>query len=268
MSSLPSITVKRLISDVKYLLENPLDSEKIFYYHDEENILVGYALIIGPKNTPYENGNYLFKFNFPNNYPFSPPKVEYYTNDGRTRFNPNLYINKYVCLSILNTWKGEGWTSCQSIYSILLTIQSILNEKPLTNEPGFDENHKNVKNYNNVLTYKNFEFTILKFVKFIIYSFIKNNNYENEEKIINYDINNLEFLKIYSKFFKNILTNFYNNIENFDKLLEKELFNESVLFCSTYSLNVKVIDKNILKNKLIKYKKLIEKYNIIENIDN
>ena len=60
MASIPSKTIKRLVSDVKYLLENPLDSEKIFYHHDEENILIGYALIIGPTNTPYENGNYLF----------------------------------------------------------------------------------------------------------------------------------------------------------------------------------------------------------------
>ena len=87
-------------------------------------------------------------------------------------------FSKYVCLSILNTWKGEGWTSCQSIYSILMTLQSILKENPLTNEPGFNEFHVNVANYNNVITYKNFEFAILKIVKFIIYSFIKKNNYE------------------------------------------------------------------------------------------
>ena len=268
MSSLSSVTVKRLIHDVKFLLENPLDSDKIYYHHDEDNILIGYALIIGPKDTPYENGNYFFKFIFPDNYPFSPPKVEYYTNDGKTRFNPNLYINKYVCLSILNTWKGEGWTSCQSIYSILMTLQSILKENPLTNEPGFNEFHINVANYNNVITYKNFEFAILKIVKFIIYSFIKKNNYENENKIINYDLNNIEFFNIFSKFYKYILVNFYNNIENFNKLLENKIFDNKALICSTYSLHVKVINKSVLSNKMQKYKNLIEKYNIIENIDN
>tara|TARA_R110002074_G_scaffold3397_1_gene18020 strand:- start:64 stop:861 length:798 start_codon:yes stop_codon:yes gene_type:complete len=265
MTSLQSITVKRLIKDVKFLMNNPLDSEKIFYHHDEDNILLGYALIIGPENTPYENGNYLFKFIFPENYPFSPPKVEYYSNDGRTRFNPNLYINKYVCLSLLNTWRGEGWTSCQSIYSVLLTIQSILSENPLTNEPGFTINHRDVKSYNKIIKYKNFEFTILKFVKYIIYSFIKLKKY-NDEKILNYDLANLEFLKLYSYFFKNILENFNSNIDNFNKQLDDELYENKSISCNTYSLSTKVIDKQILQNKMNKYKSLIEKYNIIENL--
>ena len=168
MTKLSNITIERLVKDVKYLIKNPLDNEKIYYKHDEENILLGYALIIGPPDTPYENGNYLFKFNFPEDYPFSPPKVEYYTNDGKTRFNPNLYVNKYVCLSILNTWRGEGWTSCQTIYSVLMTLQSILNDKPLVNEPGYLENHKNVEIYNNIIFYKNLEFTILEFINYII----------------------------------------------------------------------------------------------------
>ena len=80
-----------------------------------------------------------------------PPKVEYYTNDGTTRFNPNFYVNKYVCLSILNTWKGESWTSCQSIYSILMTLQTTLNENPLINEPGISLQHRNVKIYNDII---------------------------------------------------------------------------------------------------------------------
>lgn len=262
MTSLQSITIKRLVKDVKFLLDNPLDNENIFYHHDEENILLGYALIIGPKDTPYENGNFLFKFIFPENYPFSPPKVEYYSNDGRTRFNPNLYINKYVCLSILNTWRGEGWTSCQSIYSILLTLQSILNENPLINEPGFSENHRDNRHYNKIIKYKSFEFTVIRFVKFIIYSHIKSKNYD-EEKIINYDLGNLEFLNIFSKFHKNILQNFTDNIDKFIENLNDELYQNKSLNCITYSLNVKVIDKEILKNKINKYKNYIDKYNII-----
>ena len=85
-------------------------------------MLVGYALIIGPKDTPYAYGNFLFKFLFPYDYPHTPPKVTYHTNDGYTRFNPNLYKSGKVCISLLNTWKGEQWTGCQTIKSILLTF--------------------------------------------------------------------------------------------------------------------------------------------------
>ena len=80
------------------------------------------VLIFGPKDTPYENGYYLFKFKFPIDYPYNPPKVVYMTNDGKTRFNPNLYRNGKVCVSILNTWSGDQWTGCQTISSVLLTL--------------------------------------------------------------------------------------------------------------------------------------------------
>ena len=79
--SLNKSTIIRLAKDVKYLLKNPLDSENIFYKHDENNILKGYCLIIGHKNTPYEFGLYFFQLDFPENYPFSPPIVSYLTKE-------------------------------------------------------------------------------------------------------------------------------------------------------------------------------------------
>mmetsp|Transcript_10330 Transcript_10330/g.30927 ORF Transcript_10330/g.30927 Transcript_10330/m.30927 type:complete len:103 (-) Transcript_10330:836-1144(-) len=46
----------------------------------------------------------------PDDYPQSPPRVRNMTTGaGRVRFNPNLYANGKVCLSILGTWKGPGW---------------------------------------------------------------------------------------------------------------------------------------------------------------
>lgn len=153
------INVQRLAKDIKMILNNPIDN--IYYQHDDENLLKGYALIIGPKDTPYENGFYFFEFNFPEDYPFLPPIIKYYTNDGNTRFNPNFYTCGKVCLSILNTWKGEGWSSCQNIISILLTLQSTLNDKPLCNEPGINSDHKDYNNYNNMIEYKNIEISIL-----------------------------------------------------------------------------------------------------------
>ena len=54
------ITIKRLLKDIKYIKNNPLEKERIFYFHDEKDLFKGYALIIGPKDTLYENGNYFF----------------------------------------------------------------------------------------------------------------------------------------------------------------------------------------------------------------
>ena len=91
--------------------------------------------------------------------------MTYLTNDGNTRFNPNFYRNGKVCLSLLNTWEGEKWSACQSIRSILLTLQMTMNENPLLNEPGVHEQHHfaNIRKYNQIIEYKNIELTILKY---------------------------------------------------------------------------------------------------------
>jgi ubiquitin-protein ligase len=155
-------TFRRLVSDVKDIVRTPLHSHGIYYTHDEDDILRGKALIIGSMETPYENGFYLFDFNFPANYPHSPPEVIFLTNDGETRFNPNLYINGKVCLSILNTWQGEPWSGCQNISSVLLALCTLLNNKPFLNEPCVTEQHSDYDNYNKIITYKNFDTAMLK----------------------------------------------------------------------------------------------------------
>ena len=154
-------TVTRLLSDVKDLIKNPLTDEDIFYIHDDLDMLKGYALIFGPKDCMYWGGAYLFEFAFPTNYPYSPPRVTYCTNDGVTRFNPNLYRNGKVCVSILNTWKGEQWSSCQTIRSVLMTLLTLFHNDPIINEPGFKKDDKEAVSYNKILEYKNYEVAII-----------------------------------------------------------------------------------------------------------
>lgn len=155
-------TIKRLVKDIKDIKKNPLETDGIFYKHDDENFMKGYAMIIGPCGSLYYGGCYFFYFNFPQDYPFSPPKLNYATNDGVTRFHPNLYKNGKVCLSILNTWRGESWSSCQTIRSILLTLLTILDDKPLLHEPGLTEKSPDFKKYNELILYKNIEFSVLR----------------------------------------------------------------------------------------------------------
>ena len=73
-------TLQRLLYDVKDIMKNPLHEQGIYYTHDETNMLKGYALIIGPTNTPYQYGYYFFDIDYPTDYPASPPKVIYKTN--------------------------------------------------------------------------------------------------------------------------------------------------------------------------------------------
>ena len=153
-------SLKRIILDISDLQKDPI--EGAYYYPCEENILKGEALIFGPKNTPYEHGNYIFTFEFSQEYPYKPPVVLFQSNDGKTRFNPNFYRNGKVCLSLLNTWRGESWSACQSIRSILITLQMTMNENPLLNEPGveFEKHNRCICKYNQFIHYKNIEMNI------------------------------------------------------------------------------------------------------------
>jgi len=157
-------TLRRLLQDIKNILKDPesLNNNGIYYFHDEVDMLKGHALIVGPENTPYFGGFYFFEFNYPTDYPYSPPKVIFKTNGDNIRFNPNLYTSGKVCISILNTWKGEQWSSCQTISTILLTLCTLLCNSPLLNEPGIERTHKDLNNYTKIIEYKNIEIAILK----------------------------------------------------------------------------------------------------------
>ena len=150
------MSIKRIIKDVTQLIKDPLTNQGIYYKQDEENIYLGHALIIGPKNSLYQYGFYMFKFVFSDAYPVKPPVVSYLTNNHNIRFHPNLYRNGKCCLSILNTWNGEQWSSCQSISTILLSLLLLFNNEPLLNEPGITKKHEDFENYNKLIKYYNY----------------------------------------------------------------------------------------------------------------
>lgn len=132
-----STAVKRVMKDLKDLADSKLDT--IFVHPNETNILFCDALIIGPDETPYQGGFFHFSIEFPENYPLQPPKVLMKTTNGGTvRFNPNLYENGKVCLSILGTWPGPSWTIAMNLGTVLLSIQSLMNKEPYKNEPGYE----------------------------------------------------------------------------------------------------------------------------------
>lgn len=207
-------TIQRLLKDIKQIINHPLTDNGIYYSHDETDMMKGYAMIIGPANTPYFGGFYFFKFEFPYDYPFSPPKVTYMTNDGSTRYNPNLYKCGKVCVSILNTWPGDKWSACQTLNSILLSLCSLLNDAPLENEPGHNKNSNDFIPYQHSIEFKNINFCICDLLNIsknliptpfhIFYPFMKENFINNYDKILEFvetkektAYNTTEYVQIY-----------------------------------------------------------------------
>jgi ubiquitin-protein ligase len=190
---------------------------------DENDMFNAQAYIIGPVGTIYENSILLFSIHFPKNYPFAPPNV-LYKPINNIRIHPNLYQNGKVCLSFLGTWSGPGWTSVMDISSILLSIQSLLCENPLRNEPGY-ENIKGTlnENYNIVIQYnsinsliidsynnlpeiynyfkEDFKKHIIEKKEYILKKINDNINIDNNIKLSIYGINeNVNYLKLKKKY--------------------------------------------------------------------
>lgn len=204
-------TITRLLRDVKQIIKNPLTENGIYYIHDDIDMLKGYALIIGPSETPYFGGNYFFEFEYPRDYPHSPPKVKYWTNGEKIRFNPNLYTCGKVCVSLLNTWRGDQWTSCQTISTVLLTLCTLLCKNPLLNEPGVGKTHPDMAFYDEIVEYANIDIAICDIIEkkdgvympFFenFYPFVKENFIKNYDKLV-------EFAEKKNADFKNTVVNF------------------------------------------------------------
>ena len=163
-----SATNKRVMRDIAHILgpsKETLERTGIYYQSDESNIFHGTAMLVGQKDTPYYGGYYFFDINFPADYPFSPIKVKTLTQDGTTRFNPNMYVEGKVCLSILNTWHdGPQWSSVQTLESVLLVLMAdVLSANPLTNEPAYYNTGLSdpAKMYNRMIFHANVKTAVL-----------------------------------------------------------------------------------------------------------
>ena len=165
------LRIKRTLVDLNelsYVKGNPLWDQGIHIYYNTDDVTKIIACLIGPEDTPYEDGFYGFDITIPQEYPFKPPKVSFLTTDGNVRFNPNLYACGKVCLSILGTWSGPPWTSVCTISSVLLSLQSLLQDTPIQNEPGWETIQKdNIKSktYNQAIEHEKFRIGIIDMIK-------------------------------------------------------------------------------------------------------
>lgn len=149
--------LNRLRKELLKMDRDEMKTQGCFIEFDESNIQKACALIIGPKDTIYEGGFFLFDIDVPNDYPMIPPKFTYQTNLQGIRFNANLYTTGKVCLSILNTWSGPGWAPTYNICKCLLSIcaQILGVPHPIENEPGFthQKNKHEAKLYYKAIRY-------------------------------------------------------------------------------------------------------------------
>lgn len=117
-------TIKRLNADLKEMLENPPANCSAGPIGD--NIYEWQATILGPHDSPYQNGVFYLNINFTEDYPFKPPKIKFITKI----YHCNINSRGSICLDIL---KNE-WSPALTISKVLLSICSLMTD-PNPNDP-------------------------------------------------------------------------------------------------------------------------------------
>ena len=225
--------IKRIISkDIKSIQEKKINDLGIYIEFNESNFLRAQAMIIGPKDSLYYNGILLFDIEFPSNYPFTPPSIKYIKSNN-IRIHPNFYVNGKVCLSILGTWSGPGWSSIMDISDVFITLQSLLDMNPIQHEPGYENIvNSNTKLYNQLIEYNTINSLIIdRYVYF-----------KEQQSDFPY-------------FFNIIKTHIFKYHEELLKMIEKKHKKKLIVKIGIYNIY-----------SIIDYEQLIQKYLKIFNI--
>lgn len=218
-------TIMRIMSELSSLKKDlPVnwDSSILVRMSETKSNLISF-MIVGPKDTPYHNGLFEFHAYFPDTYPSVVPKVLIKTTDNdRVRFNPNLYSNGKVCLSLLGTWtgdKGESWIpEISTFFQVLISIQSlILVDEPFYNEPGYEKSFNTVhgkkhsENYNDNIRYETVRVAMIGMLK---------NKVDSYETFIeeHFKLKKDEIIKVVDKWYNESL-----NKERFKKVYDELL---------------------------------------------
>ena len=75
---------------------------------------------MGPADSPYSGGVFNLAIQFPMDYPFKPPHVQFITKI----YHPNINAAGLICLDILK----QQWSPALTMSKVLLSITSLLTD--------------------------------------------------------------------------------------------------------------------------------------------
>lgn len=121
-------TLQRLQYELKNAKE--LDEYGIVIETDETNIYKWTITMQGPDDSPYQEGTFKLSVEFPSNYPFAPPSINFITKI----YHCNVNNSGGICLDILK----DQWSPALTINKVVLSIISLLND-PNPDDPLIPE---------------------------------------------------------------------------------------------------------------------------------
>jgi len=139
MSSFATIRLTRELAKLQS------DSDKLdgITIEKPNDLMIWFAKIKGPQDTPYEEGIFDMQLTFDTDYPVKPPSVKFLT----PMFHPNIYRDGKICVDILQ----HEWSPAQNVRTILLSIMSLLmdpNPASPANREAAELHNKSKDEYN------------------------------------------------------------------------------------------------------------------------
>lgn len=114
------MAIQRIQKELVFLKEESKSMPGCSAGPDDDNIFNWSAIIIGPKDTPYEGGVFKLSIKFPSDYPYKAPKVNFVT----PMYHCNINRSGNICLDILK----NKWSPVLTVGKILLSICSLLSD--------------------------------------------------------------------------------------------------------------------------------------------
>ena len=115
-----SASLKRITKEYNDLQKDPPTGCSAGPEKDDDDMYTWQGYIAGPEDSPYEGGVFFLRIEFPSDYPFKPPKVQFTTKI----YHPNINSNGSICLDILK----DQWSPALTISKVLLSISSLLTD--------------------------------------------------------------------------------------------------------------------------------------------
>uniref|UniRef100_T1IND6 Ubiquitin-conjugating enzyme E2 T n=1 Tax=Strigamia maritima TaxID=126957 RepID=T1IND6_STRMM len=112
--------ISRIQNEIKMLQNDPPPGISCWLKDDEYSQLE--ANVLGPMQTPYENGVFKLEIKIPNKYPFAPPIIQFIT----PIYHPNIDHTGRICLDLLKMPPQGGWKPSLNLMSILKSIQLLM----------------------------------------------------------------------------------------------------------------------------------------------
>jgi len=110
---------RRLTRELSDLVEAKMSTLRNIESSDE-SLLLWTGLLV-PEKAPYNKGAFRIEINFPAEYPFKPPKINFKTRI----YHPNIDEKGQVCLPIIST---ENWKPATRTDQVVQALVDLIND--------------------------------------------------------------------------------------------------------------------------------------------